>query len=60
MDWTGIIASESTEKMKMSMLAFGFASWMQKWVVDSEDESTPISDGKHPRQSSPNEEAQKD
>ena len=60
MDWTGILASDSTEKEEMSMLASGFASWMQKRVVDSEDESTPIFDGKRPRRSSPNEEAQKD
>ena len=60
MDWTGILASEFTEKEEMSMLASGFASWMRTRVVDSEDESTPISDGKRPRQSSPNEEAQKD
>ena len=60
MDWTGILTGESNEKEEMSMLASGFASWMRKRVVDSEDESTPISDGKRPRRSSQNEEAQKD
>ena len=60
MDWIGILASEFPEKEEMSMLASGFASWMRKRVVDSENESTPISNGKRPRQSSPNEEAQKD
>ena len=59
-DWRGILASESTEKEEMSVLASRFASWMRKRVVDSEDESTPISDGKRPRQSLQNEEAQKD
>ena len=44
----------------MSVLASRFASCMRKRVVDSEDESTPISDGKRPRQSLPNEEDQKD
>ena len=33
---------------------------MRKQVMDSEDESTPIFDGKSPRRSSPDEEAQKD
>ena len=60
MDWTSILANESTEKEKMYMVAVGFATWMRKWVVDLEDESTPISDGKRPRRSSPNEETYKD
>ena len=57
MDWTNILASESVEEEKMSTLATGFASWMRKGVEDSEDESTSISDGNHPRRSSPNEKA---
>ena len=60
MDWMDILASESTEKEEMSMLAARFATRMQKRVADSKDESTLISNGKRPRRSSPDEEAQKD
>ena len=42
----GILASES-----------GFSTRIRKRVADLEDESTPISDGKRPRRSSPDEEA---
>ena len=41
----------------MSMLTVGLAAWMRKRVADSKDESTPISDGRSPRRSSPDEEA---
>ena len=56
-DWTGILASEHVEEEEMSMLAVGFAAWMQKQVADLEDESTLISDGKCPKRSSLDEEA---
>ena len=59
-DWTGILSSEYAEEEEMSMLTAGFAVRMQKWVAESEDESTPISDGKSLRRFSPIEEAQKD
>ena len=59
-DWTGILASEPTEEEEMSMLAARFVALMQKWVADSEDESTTISDGKRLRRSFPNEKPQKD
>ena len=42
------------------MIAIGFVAWMRKRTMDSEDEPIPTSDGKLPRQSSPNEEAEKD
>ena len=57
MDWTGILDSESAEEEEMFMLITGFAARIRKLVADSEDESTPIFDGKHPRRSSPDEEA---
>ena len=60
MDWSSVLANESTEEEKMSMLAIGFAVRMRKRTVDSEDEPAPTSDGKRLRRSSPNEEAQKD
>ena len=44
----------------MFRLVDGFAAQMCKRAVGSEGESTPISDGKRPKQSSPDEEAQKD
>ena len=44
----------------MSSLATGFAIRMRKRVVGSEGETTPRSRGKRSRQSSPDEEAQKD
>ena len=43
----------------MSMLAVGFTIQMQKRTAESKDESAPTSDGKRPRRSSLNEEAQK-
>ena len=52
MDWTDILASEFTEENEMSMLTAKFGARMRKRVVDSDDESTPIYDGKHPRLSS--------
>ena len=48
MDWTGILVNEPSTEEEMSMLAIGFVAPMRKRVADSEDESTPISDGKHP------------
>ena len=42
------------------MLASGFAARMRKRIVDLEDESAPTSDGKCPRRSSSDLEAQKD
>ena len=41
----------------MPRLAVGFAAQMRKWAASSEGESTPISDGKCPTQSSSDEEA---
>ena len=52
MDWTGILVNKPAEEEEMSILAVGFAARMQKRVAESEDESTPISDGKRPRRSS--------
>ena len=43
----------------MSTLAVRFAVRMQKRDVDLEDEPTPIPNGKHPKQSLPDEEAKK-
>ena len=60
MDWANIIASEPVEEEEMSRLAVRFFARMSKWVTDSEGESTPISDGKCPKRSSPDGEAQKD
>ena len=48
MDWTGILVNEPVEEEEVPMLVVGFAAHMRKWVADSEDESTPISDGKCP------------
>ena len=59
-DWPGIIANEPIDKEEMSRLATGFATRMHKQAASSKGESTPISDGKHPKRSSPGEEAQKD
>ena len=56
-DWKGILANESVEEEEMFMLVAGFAARMRKRVVDSEDESTPIYDGKHPKRYSLDEEA---
>ena len=44
----------------MSKLVLGFATRMRKRVAGSEGGSTPIFDGKRPKRSSPDEEAQKD
>ena len=57
MDWKGILASESVEEEEMFMLVAGFAARMRKRVVDSEDESTAIYDGKRPKRYSLYEEA---
>ena len=57
MDWSGVLASKSTEEEEMSMLAIGFAARIQKRIVDSKDESAPTSDGKRPRRSWLDEEA---
>ena len=56
MDWTGIIASKLVEEEEMSMPAAGFAARMHKRATDLKGESTPISDGKRPNRSLPNEE----
>ena len=56
MDWTGILTSEPAEEEEMSMLATEFVARMRKWVADLENESTPISVGKYPKWSSPDEE----
>ena len=56
MDWTGIITSELAEEEEMSMPAAGFAARMSKRAMDSKGESTPISDGKRPNRSLPDEE----
>ena len=39
-DWVGVLANESIEEDKMSMLAAKFVAWMRKWDVDLEDEPT--------------------
>ena len=57
MDWTSIIAGEPAEEDEMSRLAVGFATRMSKRAVGSKGEITSISDGKHPKRYSPNEEA---
>ena len=44
----------------MSIFVAGFVARMQKWTVELEDKPAPTSDGKHPGQSSPDDEAQKD
>ena len=59
-DWTSIIASEPSEEEEMSRLAVRFTARMHKWATGSKGESTPISDGKRPKRSSPNEEVQND
>ena len=48
MDLIGILANKPVEEEEKSMLTVGFSSLMQKRVADLEDESTPISNGKHP------------
>ena len=60
MDWVGVLASESVEEGKMSMLAAEFAAQMRKRDVDLEGEPTLTHDGKRPKRSSPNVEAEKD
>ena len=60
MDWEGIISSKPAEEEEMFKLAIGFAARMSKRAADSEGESTPITDGKRPKRSSPDEEAQED
>ena len=59
MDWSSVVASEFGEE-EMSMLAVGFVARMRKRTADSEDELMPTYDGKSPRRSSSDEEAQKD
>ena len=60
MDWSGILANESSEEEEMSMLATGFAAQMLKQIVDLEDKLASTSDGKRLRRSSLDEEAQKE
>ena len=57
MDWVGIIASELAEEEEVSRLVARFTLRMCKRAVGSEGEYTPISDGKRPKRSSPDEEA---
>ena len=57
MDWAGIIASEPPEKEEMSSLVVGFATQIRKQTAGSKGETTPKSDGKWLKRSSPNEEA---
>ena len=59
-DWAGIVSSQPAEEEEMSKLAVGFAAQMHKRAAGSEGGSTPIVDGKRPKRSSPDEEAQKD
>ena len=59
-DWAGIIASEPAKEEEMSRLTAWFFTLMRKRPEGSEGESTPIYDRKHPKRSSPGEEAQKD
>ena len=59
-DWVGIISSELAEEEEMFRLIAGFAGRMRKRARGSEGESTPISDRKRPKQSSPDEDAKKD
>ena len=54
-DWIGIISS--VEEEEMSRLAIGFTARMRKQVASSKVESTPISDVKLSKWSSPDEEA---
>ena len=56
-DWTGVIASEPTEDEEMSSLATGFTAQMRKQAVGSKGETTPRSDRKRSKRSSPDEEA---
>ena len=60
MDRAGILSSDSVEEGDMSMLVVGFAAQMRKRVMNLEDEPTPISNGKHPERSLPDEEVEKD
>ena len=57
MDWTGVISSEPTEEEEMSSLVARFATRMCKLIAGSEGETTPNSDGKRMKRSSPNAEA---
>ena len=59
-NWVGIIASELVEEEEMSRLVVGFAARVRKRATFLEGESIPISDGKHLKRFSPDEEAQKD
>ena len=59
-DWASIISNEHAKEEEMSRLVAGFVAQMHKRVAGSEGESTPISDGKHQKRSSLDEEAQKD
>ena len=60
MEWRGIIFDELAKEVEMSRLAIGFVARIHKRATGSEGEATPISDGKRPKQSSLDEEAQKD
>ena len=60
MDGAGIISSEPAKEEEMSKLVFGFSAQVRKRATCSEGEFTLVSNGKHPKRSSPNEEDQKD
>ena len=59
-DRTGIISNEPAKKEEMSSLVVGFAARMRKRAGGSEGETTPRSNEKRSKQSSPDKEAQKD
>ena len=60
MDWTSVIVSEPSEEEEMSSLIAGFAARMRNQAAGSEGETTPRSGWKQSKQSSQDEEAQKD
>ena len=55
-----IIANEPSKEEEMSSLTIGFSAQMCKRAVGSEGETTPKSDGKRSKRSSPDEVAQMD
>ena len=56
-DRDGVITSEPAKEKEMLRLVAKFSALMHKRAVGSEGESTPISDGKRSKRSSPGEEA---
>ena len=55
MAWTSVIASEPAEEEELSSLAAGFTTRMRKRAAGSKGETTPSSDGKWMKRSSPDE-----